>query len=131
MQAYRGSKVITPLILNVGTCWREVVGCRPQPLYLRDGTPKFIEWEAGLASESVWKYREKFLPDCVSAVVNLHTYYFFHFIIIIIIINIIVITPVHVLFFPFISLHFLFLPYLLLNLQLRTSRKSAVFFHAL
>jgi hypothetical protein len=39
MKAYRGSKDIDPLILNLGTTWRSVVKFMPRSPYPRGRTP--------------------------------------------------------------------------------------------
>ena len=54
MQAYRGSKGIAPLTLNLGTGWRRVVNVRPQPLYPRERAPLSTEQVAVWAPEKVW-----------------------------------------------------------------------------
>jgi hypothetical protein len=47
MKAYRGSRGIDPLILNLVTRLRWVVTFKPRPFYTRERTPVHIEWEAG------------------------------------------------------------------------------------
>jgi hypothetical protein len=39
MEAYRGRRCITPLILNFGTKWRQVVNITPQSLHPQERTP--------------------------------------------------------------------------------------------
>jgi len=51
MKTYRGSRGITPLILNLGCGWRRVVKFTP-----RARTPVHTEQEAGWAPEPVWAF---------------------------------------------------------------------------
>jgi hypothetical protein len=39
VKAYRGSRVIAPLILNLGNKWKSVVNFTPWSLYPRERTP--------------------------------------------------------------------------------------------
>jgi hypothetical protein len=59
MKIYRGSRGIVLLIPNVSTKWRLAVNFLPQLLYSLEGTPKFIEYEAGWAAEPVWMIWEE------------------------------------------------------------------------
>jgi hypothetical protein len=43
LKAYRGSGVVVPLILNLGTSWGRVVIVMPSPFYPREGTTVPIE----------------------------------------------------------------------------------------
>jgi hypothetical protein len=57
LNAYRGSRGITPLILSLGTRWMSVVNITPRPLYPQERTLLQIEYEAGWAPEPVWTFR--------------------------------------------------------------------------
>jgi hypothetical protein len=59
MKAYRGSRGIALLIVNLGTRWSLVVKLKPQPLYRRERTPVPFEEEAGWASAPVWTSGEE------------------------------------------------------------------------
>ena len=61
MKAYRGSRIIVPVILNMWWC---VVNFTPCPLYPQEGTPSYVEYEAGWAAETIWTYwrRETLRP---------------------------------------------------------------------
>jgi hypothetical protein len=65
MQAYRGSRGVAPLILNLGSRWRWVVNFTPWPLYPWEITPVPIELEARWAPWPVWslRIRESRTPD--------------------------------------------------------------------
>jgi hypothetical protein len=54
VKAYRGTRGIAPLILNLGTRWRWVVNFTPRPLYPRKINPVRTEEEAGLAPEPAY-----------------------------------------------------------------------------
>lgn len=62
MMACRGRRVVTPLILNSGTKWCQVVNFMPQLLHPKKRTPVPIEYEAGWTREPGWMFwrREKF-----------------------------------------------------------------------
>ena len=51
------SRGIAPPILNLGAVWRWVMSYRPRPLYPREmNPPAHIEYEAGGAPHSAWKF---------------------------------------------------------------------------
>jgi len=53
MKAYRESRGITPLILNLGSRWRGILNFIPRPLCSRERTPVPLElWLAGPQSQS-------------------------------------------------------------------------------
>ena len=54
MKAYRESRGITPLILNLGSRWRGMLNFTPRPLCPRERTPVHIELLASWAPEPVW-----------------------------------------------------------------------------
>ena len=64
-KAYRGSRGIAPVILNLSAGWRWVVKFMLHPLYPQDRTVVPIEQEAGRASEPVCTVLENCL--CVAA----------------------------------------------------------------
>jgi len=39
LKAYRGSRSIAPLVLNLGNKWKSAVNYTPWSRYLREGTP--------------------------------------------------------------------------------------------
>jgi hypothetical protein len=64
MKAYKASRGIAPLILNLSIRWKCVVNSAPWALYPHGKNPSVpIDQEAGWASELVWTFwrREKSL----------------------------------------------------------------------
>ena len=66
MKEYRGSRGITPLILDIGTRWRWVVNFTFLPIYSLGKKKSLIpyEYEAGYAKEEFWSFwrRKTLLP---------------------------------------------------------------------
>jgi len=56
MMGPRGSRGITPLILNLSTRWRWVVNFTPRLLYSHERTPVPNEWDDVWAPEMVWMF---------------------------------------------------------------------------
>jgi hypothetical protein len=56
MKAYRVSRGMSPLILNLGTRWEWAVNFMPRPLYHRERNPVPVEQEAGWTPELIWKF---------------------------------------------------------------------------
>jgi hypothetical protein len=54
MKAFRGSRGIGPLIVNLVTRLWQVVSFTPRPLYTRGKNSGIIKWEAGWAQKPVW-----------------------------------------------------------------------------
>ena len=59
VKAYRGSRGIAPLIIDLRTRWRWLVNFKAWLLYQRERTAVDIEQEAGWAPEPVWKVLQK------------------------------------------------------------------------
>ena len=59
VKAYRGSRDMAPLMLNLSTKSRTVVNFTPQPLEPPETTTVSTELEAGWAPETVWTFLEK------------------------------------------------------------------------
>jgi hypothetical protein len=62
MKAYRGSRHVAPLVLNLGIRWSRVVNFMPQLLYHRKRTLIHIEYETGWTREPFQMFwiREKY-----------------------------------------------------------------------
>jgi hypothetical protein len=60
MEAYRGSRDIAPLVINLGTKWRWVVNFKLRSFYPLERSPVSTEQEAWLATEPVWTFCRKY-----------------------------------------------------------------------
>jgi hypothetical protein len=75
MQTYRGSRIISPFILHLGTVWSGAVSFRPRPIYPKEKeSPLFIEQESLWSPGSVGYFGErKLLPVLVIEPQAIHT----------------------------------------------------------
>ena len=56
VKPYRASRGTDPLVLSLGSSWRQVANITPRPLYPQEGNPVHTILEAGWDLELFWRF---------------------------------------------------------------------------